>query len=463
MSTVSPSTSALSSLLSSLNNGNSGIDVTSAVASIIYAERAPERAFQDRQTALNTQAAALQQIETQASSLTTSLQSLGDVGGALSNAAVTSSNSTLVSATAAPGTVSGTHTVTVSSLATIGSAYSATQASSSSTLAPGSFSITVGGASTTFTTGSGVDTLDQLAAAVNSSGLAVSASVITDANGARLALRAQSSGSAADFSVSTGGAGGLTFTKPIDGANASFTVDGVSLSSASNTVTGAVAGLTLALQAITPGSSSVTVAISPDNTAITTAVNNFVSSYNTLIKNLNSQFTYNALTTSEGVLGTDSTARSLQLDVLGAANTSAGSNALPSLASLGIATQKDGTLTLDSAALNAALSSNYQGVVQFFQGSTSGSTTTPGFATNFVTTLDRYTNGTQGAFTVDLKSISNEYQDLGTRIDNFERYITSQQTLLTKQYNDANIALQQLPQQIKQIQTILGTNSSSGK
>ncbi len=461
MSTISTSTSALGSLLSSLNNGNSGIDVTAAVASIIYAERAPERAFQDRQTTLNNQATALQQVESQASSLTTALQSLSDVGGALSNAAVTSSNSSIVSAVAAPGTAAGTHTITISSLATTGSAYSATQASSSSTLASGSFSISSGGTSVTFTTGSGVNTLDQLASAINSSGLAVSASVITDANGARLALRAQNSGSAADFSVSAGTLGGLSFTKA-DGANASLTVDGVPVSSASNTVSGVVAGLTLDLQAVTPSSTSATITVSPDNSSISSAVNSFINSYNTLIQNLNSQFTYSPGTTSEGVLGTDSTTRSLQIDVLAAANVNAGSSALPTLASLGISTQKDGTLVLDSSALNSALSSNYQGVVQFFQGTTSGSTTTQGFAANLVTTLNRYTDSTQGAFTVDLKSISSEYQDLGARIDNFERYIASQQTLLTTQYNNANIALQQLPQQIKQVQTILGTNSSSG-
>ncbi len=459
MSTVS--TSALGSLLSSLNNGNSGIDVTSAVASILAAERAPETALQNQQTTLNTQASALQQLQSQASSLTTALQTLGDTGGALSDSNATSSNTAVVNATAAPGTAAGTHAVVVKTLAATGSGYSAEQSSGSSALASGSFGLTVNGSTTTFNVGSGdgtADTLDELAQTINTQGIGVSASVVNDANGARLALVAQSSGTAADFSI-TNDTSGLALKKGTAGTDASLTVDGIPVTSATNTVTGAVAGLTLTLQSVS--TNPVTVSTQPDTSAISSAVSSFVSAYNTIVKNLNSQFTYNAGSNSEGTLSSDSTARSLQSDVLGAANLNIGSGAYATLASIGVSTQQDGTLSLDSSKLNAALSGNFSGVVAFFQGTTSGSTTTLGFATSFANTLNNYTDATQGAFTVDLKSISNEYTDLGNQIDDFERYIATQQTLLTTEYNNANIALQQLPQQIKQVQTLLGENTSS--
>ena len=452
------STSALSSLLSSLNNGNSGLDVTSAVASVIYAERAPERAWQAQQTTLNNQAAALQQLESEAASVTDALQSLGDVGGTFSSVASTSSNTAVVTASASAGTAIGTHTVQVSQLAATGSSYSDEQASSSAALASGSFDVTEGGTTKTFSTGSGAGasaTLDQLAASINSAGIGVNASVVNDANGARLAIVAQTSGSAADFTISN--ASGLTF-QHVAGKDASLTVDGVPVTSASNTVTGAVAGLTLNLQS--ESTNPVTISVAPETAPITSAVNNFVTAYNSLIKDLKTQFTYNSGSGGEGVLASDSTARNLQSDVLNAANLAIGSGSITSLAALGVSTQQDGTLSLDSAALNRALSGNYQGVVDFFQGTNANGTNSQGFSAAVASTLNGYTDTSQGAFTVDLKSLRSEYEDLTAQTTRFELYIATQQTLLTTEYNNANIALQQLPQTIKQTQALLGTYSS---
>ncbi len=455
------STSALSSLLSSLNNGSSGLDVTSAVASVIYAERAPERAWQAQQATLNSQAAALQQLESEATSVTDSLQSLGDVGGTFSSVASTSSNTGVLTTSAAAGTATGTHTVVVQNLAATGSSYSDEQTSSSAALASGSFDITQGGTTKTFTTGTAAGdsgTLDQLAAAINTAGIGVNASVVNDANGARLAIVAKTSGSAADFTTSS--ASGLTFTHPVSGADAKLTVDGVPVTSASNTVTGAVAGLTLNLQAQSAVNTSVTVSVAPDTTSITAAVNSFVTAYNALVGDLKTQFTYNSASGGEGVLASDSAARNLQSDVLSAANLAVGSRSITSLASLGVSTKQDGTLSVDSAALNQALSTNYQGVVDFFQGASVNGTTSQGFSASVVSTLNNYTDTTQGAFTVDLKSLRSNYDDLTAQTTQFELYIATQQTLLTTEYNNANIALQQLPQTIKQTQALLGTDTS---
>ena len=453
MSTAS--TSALGSVLSALNNGASGIDVTDTVAAIIYADRAPERVWESEQTTLSNQTAEIEQIESEASAVSDSLQSLSDPTGALSTVTATSSNSAVLTASAEAGTAAGTHTIVVNNLATTGSWYSDEEASSSSTLESGSFSITEGGTTTSFDTGSGTsgDTLTDLASAINSASIGVTASVVTDSNGARLALVAQNSGSAADLSVS--GATGMSFTQGVVGQNASLTVDGVPVSSATNTVTGAIAGLTLNLQSAS--TTPVTITLSPNTAAIQSTLSSFVSAYNTLITDLNSQFTFNSSTGAEGVLSSDSVARSMQSDVLSAANLTIGTGSNTTLASLGITTNDDGTLSLDTATLDQAVSVDYQGVVNFFQG-TNGSN---GYASTFTNTLNEYTDPSQGAFTVDLQSISNEYTELTNETDTYEQYISTQQTLLTTEYNDANIALQQLPETIKQTQALLGEDSSS--
>ncbi len=458
MSTAS--TAALSSVLSALNSGSSGIDVTSAVASIIAADRAPEQAWESQQTVISNQEQAIQQLERESSSLTDSLESFSDVTGVLSSLSASSSNTDVLTASAQAGAAVGTHSITVSQLATTGSWYSDEQTSASAALPGGSFTITVGDTAKTFVTGSTIDSLQQLSTAINGAGIGVNANVVTDANGARLSLIASNSGAAADLSISDDT--GLGFTQAVVGQNASLTVDGAPVTSTSNTVSNAISGLTLSLNGVsatsdpTSGSTPTVVSLTPDSDSIESAVNTFVSAYNSLVGSLNAEFTYDSSSGSEGVLATDSAARAMQNDVLAAANITIGTDSSNSLASLGITTNQDGTLTLNTSSLQNAISSNYQGVVNFFQGQNG----TAGFAATVTQTLSSYTDAAQGAFTVDLHSLNNENQDLTNEINTFELYISSQQALLTTEYNNANIALQQLPEQIKQVQALLGENNS---
>jgi flagellar hook-associated protein 2 len=449
MSTTSSST--LTSVLTALG-GTTGIDVTSAVNAILSADRAPETQWQAQQATLASQTSAINTLQSYSSTLDDQLFALQDVGGVLGTVASSSSNSSIVTATAANGTPSSNHLITVNSLAKTGSWYSASEASSSTALT-GSFDLTSGGTTTTIQLGSGVNTLDQLAASINSQSLGVTANVITDSTGARLSLVAQASGSAADFSIS--GATGLTFQQAAVGANASLTVDGVPISSASNTVTGAIAGVTLSLQSASVGT-EVQLSLAPDQNSIASAVNNFVLAYNQLIQGVNSQFSYNSASNTAGPLQSDSTVQALQSALLDSTNYNTGGSTLNTLASLGISTNKDGTLSLNTTTLGNAVQTNSAAVASFFQG-TSGN----GFASTLTATLNTYTDPSQGAFTVDLKSISSENQDLTNETNTLELYVTSQQSILTAKYNAADIAIQQLPQKIKQLQALLDPNSSN--
>ncbi len=448
-------TSILNSVLSATTGSSSStIDVTSAVNAVLYADRAPERANQATQTALAAQTSAINQLQSEAASLTSSLYTLQDASGALSDITATSSDTGVVTASVVPGTSVGNHTVTVSQLATSGSAYSNTVATSSTQLSSGSFVITVGGKQTTINTGTGDgtgDTLDEVAATINSKSLGVTASVITDSTGSRLALSAQSSGTAADFSLSN--ESGLSFTETA-AVDAQLKVDGVPLTSGSNTVTGAINGVTLNLAGTS--STPVSLTLAADTSSISTAVNTFVSAYNTLIKDVNSQFTYNSSTQTAGTLSTDSTVRALQSDLLSATNYQSGTGSLQSLTALGITTNADGTLSVDSSTLSSAISNNIGAVTSFFQGDDAN-----GFVASIETSLNTYTDPSQGAFTVDLSSISSENTDLTNTDNSLELYLSSVQTNLTTEYNNADIALSQLPTTLKQINALLNPSSSS--
>ncbi len=447
-------TSTLNSVLSALG-GSTGIDVTSAVNTILYADRSPERSWQAEQTTLSNQTSALNRLQTESSNLSNDLSTLQDPVGVLSSAVATSTNSSLLTASAVPGTASSGHLISITNLAVTGSWYSAAQASSSSTLTDGSsFQITVGsGNPVTITVGAGTDTLDELAASINSKSLGVTANVVTDSSGARLSLVADNSGAAADFTVTNNSS--VAFTRANTGKDASITVDGVPITSASNTVTGALSGVTLNLQGASVNT-EIGLQIGPDTASISSAIDSFVSDYNTLISDVNSQFTYNKTTNVAGTLQQDSAIQGLQSQLLQASNYFASSGTYTTLTSLGITTNADGTLSVNSATLDNTIANNSTAVASFFQG-----TANNGFAGSLSNTLSTYTDPTEGAFTVDLQSISSENQDLTDQTNTLELYLSSQQTILTAQYNAADIAIQQLPQQIKQIQALLNPNSDS--
>ncbi len=453
---MSTTSSTLNSVLSALG-GSNGIDVTDAVNSILYADRAPERGWQTQQATLASQTSAINQIENETSALSDSINTLADLEGPLSSVTATSSNTSLLTATAVSGTAASNNTITINSLATSAAWYSDEEASSSTALPTGTITITsASGTQTNISTGSGTsgDTLSDLATYINSQSLGVTANVITDANGARLALTSTTTGSASDFTVSSSNSVGFTRSGN-PAANASLTIDGVQIYSASNTVTGSLSGVTLNLLGASPGT-TINLSLGPDTSSITSAVNSFVSAYNTLITDVNTQTGYNSSTQTAGILQSDSAITGLQSALLASTNYGSGSGIYQTLDSLGVTTNDDGTLSLNTSTLDSAIQANSSAVATFFQGSALN-----GFANSLSTSLNNYTDPTQGAFTVDLQSISSENSELTDETNTLELYLSSQQTILTAQYNAADIAIQQLPEQIKQIQALLNPNSSS--
>ena len=464
-----------SSLLSSSNAANSidlssileaatgsstpGIDVTEAVNAAVTAAEAPEDTWQSQESTLSSQSSALTAIQTAATALDNDAQALNSLTGSLSSTTVSSSNSNLVTATAASGAAIGNNVIGVNNLANTASFASDAVASGTTDLPAENITITPsGGTATTITTGNGVDTLTDLVNAINSSGAGVTANIITDASGSQLSIVSNSSGSAGAFAVSSSGSFG--FTQGNAGLNAALTVNGIAITSASNTVTGAIPGLTLNLLGASPGT-PVSLSVAPDTNAASTAINQFVTDYNTLIGDLNTQFT-DTSGSGQGPLAQDPTVQSLQSDLLGAlgftSTTGSGSGATTtSLASLGITVNTDGTLSVNSSTLNDALTNNFSSVQNFFQG-----TSLNGFANSLNQQLTSFISPADGAFTVDLQSMQTDFTGLQTDITNFQNnVITPLKAQLQTQFSDAEIALQQLPVELKDVDEELGINNSS--
>jgi flagellar hook-associated protein 2 len=332
---------------------------------------------------------------------------------------------------------------------------SASLASSSTPLSAGSFQLSDGTSTATVNVNSG-DTLSTVAGEINALGLNVSATVVTDSSGAHLQIGATGGGA-----VSVSADPAFAMTRASTATNASLTVDGIPISSATNTVSGAITGLTLNLTGATPANNPVTLTVGSDTTQMSQALSTFVSDYNSALSQVNSQFTYSASSGSQGVLGSDSTIRSLQSALesvvsYSSPNSSAGSGTIQSLSDLGITMNDDGSLSLDSSKLASAMA-NPTAVQNFFQGSALN-----GFAQQFSSDLDQFNNPATGAITTEVQNLNQQYNDLQSQVNDYESgYIASQQTVLTAMYSKAEIALQQLPAEMQQIQSQLGDNNNS--
>lgn len=435
-----------------------GFDVASTVTSILAAQQAIQTPLQAQLTALQAQDTVFTQLGTDLSTLTTSVQSLTDANGPLAEKQGSSSNTNLVALTSADSTaVAGSHTVIVTSLAVTASSYSNTIANASDTL---SGSVTINGQQINVVSGTS-DTLATLATAINNSSAGVTASVISDANGSRLSLVSDTGGASGTFTVTSAlkdGSAAIGFTQGPAAANAVLSVDGVSLSSASNTVTGAIPGVTFQLLASSPGT-NVQIQVTNDNTAIETTVNSVVTAYNAVINDINGQEKNNSSGNPEPLFG-NTTLSLIQTQLQGALFGGAASGSISNLAQLGISANDDGTLTLDTSALDNALNANFSDITGFLQYSGS-------FGQNFQTVLNSL--GTQAPDgTVYLAQQQNSTQEsaLSATIASDQAALTAEQTTLTTELNTANQVLQAIPNQLNEINEIYsavsGFNQNTG-
>ncbi len=305
-----------------LLSGN-GIDVSSLVAAVQAPVLSQIQLYEQQQAGLQTQAGLLSGINSDLNNLLSAVNSLTDVLGPLAAQTVSSSQPSIVTGTAQTTAVPGNHTIVVSTLATQGTLYTQPVTDANTSILPngqatGDLLIQIGGAAgqqrdIAITQGSN-DTLTTLAKYINTQNWGVTATVLSDASGARLAVYSQSTGGTGALAI-LNNTSNLTFSNPIGGTDATFSVDGVPFDSTTNTFTGAIPGVTLNLLAAIP-TIPVQLSVGPDINQATQAINIFVAAYNVVVHDINQQFTVDPSTNAEGPLGGDNSLRLLQSSLL---------------------------------------------------------------------------------------------------------------------------------------------------
>jgi len=372
-------------LLTSAGIG-SGLNVNSIVQQLVAADAAPGAAqIQAQQTAVSSQLSAVGTLQGAVSAFQSAVSGLTKASAfAAFNA--TSSAVSQVTASASSSATPGNYQVQVNQLATSQQLASAAfSGGGTAIVGTGTLTLTQSGTGFNVAIDSTDNTVQGIASAINSAtgNPGVQASVVQTTGGAVLFLTSATTGAASGITVtSAGGDGGLAqlnynpsaggtqgLTQVQAAQDAKVTISSLQVTSPSNTVTNAIAGLTLNL--VSTSTTPATVSVATDTTTTANQVNAFVSAYNTLQGVMSNLGSYNASTSTAGPLLGDPLLQSLN-GTLGTAvfqNVPGLGTALNSLAAIGVTPDTTGQLQVDSTKLQAALSSNYAGVGQIFASS----------------------------------------------------------------------------------------------
>ena len=364
----------------------SGVDINTMVDQLVALERRPLSQLQSQARELQTQVSSFGQLSSLFSGLQTAANRL--TGSSLwTQSKATSSDEATVQVVGGGNAAAGSYAVSVDALATSQTVVGSTSLSSANdTVGSGVMTLQMGrweqppmnfvpqvGRGPVSITVTGSDTLGTLRDKINAAGAGVTASIVSDSTGARLALRSTDTGADNGFRLSVadndGGppADGVGLSRfaynPVAGGNglelkqaagnARATVNGISVQSASNDVSGVAEGMTLRLRR---AGASAEVSVSNDRDAVRTAVQDFATAYNNLAKSIADQTRFDPGSKVGGPLQGDSAATGLQrqLRSLVAAGSQA-STTFRNLSDIGLSMQRDGTLAVDTTKLNNAM------------------------------------------------------------------------------------------------------------
>ncbi len=450
--------------MAGLTGIGSGIDIDSIVKSMVAAERAPkESQLANLEKKTTTQITAVGALKSAISDFQTALGGLNKPELFQARAA-TSSNADLLSVTAGVTAGAGSYKVDVTQLAA-GSkvALQAIKDNSTApvTLGSGTLTVSVGDESLpAITVDESNNTLAGIRDAINKAGAekGLSATIVTDTSGSRLVLSSSKTGDGNDITVavgsgSTGDLSKLAFTggtaiPGTDGsagvvskaANAKLTIDGLSISSATNKIDTAIEGVTLDLKGLTETGKPITVGVTLDEAGVKKQVQSFVDAYNKLIGVINAQTKVTSAGDGNvpvtGALVGDATARTLLGTIRNELVNVQGSGAIRALTDIGVTTQKDGTLKVDTDKLDTAMESGFEELAALFAGET-------GLATRLDAKLKPYTE-TGGILEQRNKQMAETISGIDKQKEDLTRRITSLQDRLYKQFNAMDLLVGQL-------------------
>ena len=440
-------------MINSLGVG-SGLDLGSLLDKLVTVERqSAERLLNTRQARAELKLSSIGSLRATVDTLAAAVAALKDFDLDL---AVTSSNKDAVTATAGTDADVASYLIEVTQLAraqSLASDGSSPFADPDAALGEGTLSITVDGTTVNLAIASGSNSLRGIRDAINASAIDLQAAVVQDGAAWRLLLTSEKSGTEGAMTLTVDGTldtrlASASMEETTAAQDALFSVNGLDLSSSSNSVADVLPGLTLELKA--PTTQPVTISVGTDNDALGEKLARVVTAYNGLVTNMKKLGAASPDGKTSGPLVGDAGLRSLQRGVLGIfgknLSTDVAANPFRNLAELGIKTSLSGEASLDTTALRKALSQDRDSVEALVGA----------FGASFSSALDAFDGG-NGVFGFRSDQLTAELKRIRDDRDRLELRLGALEERLTKRFS----ALDSLVSQFQSTSTYLAQQLTS--
>lgn len=459
--------------ISSIGLG-AGIEAETIITQLVAAEKAPITKVESENTKLNTKLSTWGRVQS-------AFSALQDASNALTKSTfwtattATSSDDKSVTVTTSSSSKAGSYSVAVDSLAKAQYVTGPAMSANDAVVGEGTLRIELGtftpnpsappaatfAAKTAATAvdiaiGPGDNTLEKIRDKINASNAGVTASLVKDSTGVRLVLRG-ATGAENGFKVSVTDADGgntdatglsaLAFDPSADvknmtesqaATNAKAKINGVEVTSTSNTFSDVLDGLTIQVSKTT--TAPVDVNIAQDTGSIKTGIDNFVKAYNDVVGLIRVQTLYDAESKTAGTLQGDSTATGLlsQLRNLAGSNVQMADavGATPAvfkqLSAIGLTMSKEGTLSTNSTKLSEAMK-DLPGLQKFFANTDESNPSKVGIAERFRKLASQVTDS-EGAIGSRKAGIQGTIKRNDDKIERMEDRLLMVEERLRKQY-----------------------------
>lgn len=474
----------------------SGLDVNGIVDKLVAIEQAPVALLTKAKTTLQAKLSSFGLLKSYTTNVHDAVARLADPTLWQQTTALTTDPSS-VSATSTASARSGTYSVQVSQLAQAQSLASGVYASSTASVGTGTLKIELGsyGTGNAFTAqtpphsidiviGAGEDSLESVRAKINAANAGVTASIVKDASGARLAIQSTATGvanairisatadtalpllptdppSLASLAYDPGAPAASKLIQTVEPKNAQATINGLAVTSTTNTFTDAIEGVSLNVAKVT--TSAAQIQVGPSNDTFKKAINDFVKAYNDINTYLSAQTKYDPDTKTAATLQGDGTTLSLQRQLRSAITLPSGaSSTFQTLSDLGISVQTGGGLLIDDAKLTAALG-NPSEVAKAFSNPGSGANGDPsaGLAVRLTALTTALTN-TDGAVTTRTAALQASIKRNDDDVAALQTRIAATKARLLQQYGGLDTKISQLNSLNTYInQQFFGTNKNA--
>lgn len=412
------------------------LDVNSLVTQLVAAERGPQDTrLAATKSKINVTLSAIGTFKSTLATLLTASEALKTSGSAFGRLSTTISTEGYFTAAASSSAAAGRYEIEVVSLAKAHKVASAPfGGGASSVVGDGTVSIAVGGESFDVTLASPSNTLADLRDAINAAqdNTGVTATLLTEDGGTRLMLTSQTAGTAKQIVVTTSL---FTTAQAQPASNAQIKIDDFTYTGTSNTITGALEGVTLDLTKAEPGT-KISLDISADRAGASTAIQEMVRAYNAMVAVVKRHGSYDPATKTGGPLMGDASVRSAMQQVRSILGAEYGTGEFSMMAQLGVSTQADGTLNIDTAKLNAALAKDPDAVREMFTG-------TDRIADRLTTTIESFL-GSEGRIEAQTDRLQKRLDLIADQTEALDRRMELMRARYLKQFTALDTLLSQM-------------------